>query len=137
MSILPIRVSGSSRSRTVAEVSDVMSRVRSSATEPEILLRQALRRAGIRSFRAWDASLPGKPDIVIPGKGLAIFVDGDYWHGNQYRLRGFDSLQNQLAGINNADYWSRKIRANVDRDFRNTAALLSLGRVVRLLGKQH
>lgn len=122
MTTLPVRPSGLKRNRSVTQVSEVMSRVRSEHTEPERLLANALRRAGIRSFRASDATLPGKPDIVIPGKGLAIFVDGDYWHGNQYRLRGYESLQDQLFGVNNAQYWSSKIAKNIKRDFDNTAA---------------
>jgi DNA mismatch endonuclease, patch repair protein len=122
-----LRHPGLTRSRLAAEVSEVMSRVRSEGTEPEKLLGKALRRAGIRSFRMCDSNLPGKPDIVIPGKGVAIFVDGDYWHGNQYRLRGFECLQDQLFGVNNAQYWSTKIAKNIGRDFENTAALLSSG----------
>ena len=125
MTTLPVSPSGLTHGRSAAEVSEVMSRVRSEGTEPEKLLRRALRREGIRSFRVCDASLPGKPDIVIPGKKLAIFVDGDYWHGNQYRLRGFDSLQDQLFGVNNATYWSTKISRNIQKDLENTAGLLS------------
>lgn len=109
-----------------------MSRVHSQDTTPEKPFRKALRRAGIRSFRACDASLPGKPDVVLPGKGLAIFIDGDFWHGHQYRARGFESLDAQLFGVRNADYWSSKISKNIGRDFSNTAALLDSGwQVVR------
>ena len=109
-----------------------MERVTSRNTGPEVIFRKALRRAGIRSFRACDASLPGKPDIVLPGKGLAIFVDGDFWHGHQYQERGFESVQAQLFGVHNAEYWTTKISRNVDRDFKNTSALLSAGwRVLR------
>jgi DNA (cytosine-5)-methyltransferase 1 len=69
---------------------------------------------------------------VLPSKRLAIFVDGDFWHGHQYKVRGFDSLQSQLADVNNADYWTEKISRNVSRDFKNTAQLLDSGwRVLR------
>jgi DNA mismatch endonuclease (patch repair protein) len=113
-------------------VSEVMGRIGSRDTEPEAIFRRALRRAGLRSFRACDASLPGKPDIVLPGKGLAIFVDGDFWHGHQYQARGFESVQAQLFGVHNAEYWTTKISRNVSRDFNNTGALLSSGwRVLR------
>jgi DNA (cytosine-5)-methyltransferase 1 len=97
-----------------------------------MIFRKALRRAGLRSFRACDASLPGKPDIVLPGKGLAIFVDGDFWHGSQYQARGFESVQAQMFGVHNAEYWTAKISRNVNRDFKNTSALLNTGwRVLR------
>ena len=132
MTTLPVRPSTPPASRPIADVSVAMSGVRSEGTHPERLLRTALRRAGIRSFRTCDTSLPGKPDIVIPGKGLAIFVDGDYWHGNQYRLRGFNSFHDQLLGINNAEYWSQKIERNIDRDFKRTQELMAAGwRVIR------
>jgi DNA (cytosine-5)-methyltransferase 1 len=109
-----------------------MGRVGSRDTEPEKLYRKALRLAGLRSFRACDASLPGKPDIVLPGKGLAIFIDGDFWHGHQYQTRGFESLQAQLDGVHNAKYWTAKISRNISRDFKNTSALLNSGwRVLR------
>src|SRR5271165_378834 len=118
--------------RTAAQVSEVMGRIPARNTEPEAIFRKALRHAGIRSFRVCDDDLPGKPDIVIPGKRLAIFIDGDFWHGNQYRLRGFDSLDQQLFSIRNAAYWTAKISRNVERDFKNTAALLDEGwRVLR------
>ena len=100
--------------RTAAQISEVMSRISAERTEPEVIFQKALRRAGIRSFRICDAKLPGKPDIVIPGKRLAIFIDGDYWHGNQYRLRGFESLGQQLFSVRNAAYWTNKISRNVD-----------------------
>jgi len=104
-----------------------MGRIGSRNTEPETIFRKALRRAGIRSFRACDASLPGKPDIVLPGKGLAIFIDGDFWHGYQYQARGFESVQAQMFGVHNAEYWTAKIFRNVSRDFKNTSALLNSG----------
>jgi len=69
---------------------------------------------------------------VLPGKGLAIFIDGDFWHGHQYQARGFESVQAQMFGVNNAEYWTAKISRNVVRDFKNTSALLNSGwRVLR------
>ena len=104
-----------------------MSRVLSSGTEPEKIFRNAQRLAGIRSFRICDSTLPGKPDIVLPSKRLAIFIDGDFWHGHQYKTRGFESWQAQLSGIHNEEYWSGKISRNVARDLENTSALLRDG----------
>jgi len=109
-----------------------MKAVHGTATEPERIFRKALRKAGIRSFKVCEESLPGKPDIVIPGRRLAIFIDGDFWHGNQYRTRGHINLDQQLNGVHNAAYWRGKIGSNIARDLRNTAELLRAGwRVVR------
>ena len=81
-------------------------------TTPELLLRRNLRGAGLR-YRIDVASLPGRPDLVIPGARLAIFCDGDFWHGRDLKRR----LQ-KLASGHNAPYWIAKIRSNVDRDRR-------------------
>ncbi len=132
MTTLPVRPTAPVPTRSPALVSKIMQRVGSRDTGPEKTFRAALRRAGIRSFRACDATLPGKPDIVLPGKGLAVFIDGDFWHGHQYQDRGFESQQAQLQGVNNADYWIAKIARNVALDFKNTSALLHSGwRVLR------
>jgi DNA (cytosine-5)-methyltransferase 1 len=109
-----------------------MRAVSSSATEPEKLFRRALRQNGIRSFKVCDESLPGKPDIVIPNRKLAIFIDGDFWHGNQYRVRGKLTLEQQLKNVNNSAYWNRKIGNNIARDLGVTSKLLELGwKVIR------
>jgi DNA (cytosine-5)-methyltransferase 1 len=108
-------------------VSETMRKVQSQGTKPEQIFHKALRKVGIRSFRVCDKDLPGKPDIVLPGKKLAIFIDGDLWHGHQYSLRGHTSIQSQFADVNNSGYWSAKLAKNVERDFRNTALLLNEG----------
>lgn len=132
MTIASVQITRGKSARTQFQISEIMGRVGSRDTEPEKLLRKALWRAGVRSFRTCEEDLPGKPDIVLPGKNLAIFVDGNFWHGNQYKARGFESLDAQLFGINNAEYWSTKISRNIFRDFRNTALLLESGwRVLR------
>ncbi len=132
MTTLPARPVEPVPRRPPELVSKIMQRVSSRDTAPEKMFRTALRRAGIRSFRACDATLPGKPDIVVPGKGLAIFIDGDFWHGHQYQSRGFGSQQEQLADVNNGEYWAAKITRNVSRDFQNTSDLLnSSWRVLR------
>src|SRR5262249_38227736 len=101
-------------------------------TEPEQLFQRTLRKAGVRTFRVCDAELPGRPDLVLPGKKLAIFIDGDLWHGHQYALRGHTSLQSQFANVSNSEYWSTKLSKNIERDFINTALLLEKGwRVLR------
>lgn len=96
-------------------VSKTMQSVRSNDTSPERLVRRALWRRGLR-YRLHRSDLPGKPDIVFPGPKVAVFVDGDFWHGNQWRLRGFRSLEEQFDGRANAEYWIPKIKGNMVRD---------------------
>jgi DNA (cytosine-5)-methyltransferase 1 len=100
-----------------------MARVKSRDTAPEKLLRRALRKAGFR-FRSCDPKLPGKPDFVLPSRRLAIFVDGDFWHGRQWQTRKHTSLEGQFARSKSRDYWLGKIRRNMARDMANTSALL-------------
>src|SRR5258708_22510797 len=112
-----------------------MRRVRSRDTTPELLLRRALWAAGLR-FRTCCTTLPGKPDIVIHSKRMAIFIDGDFWHGGQWRRRPVASLGDQFRQTESPGYWLRKIRRNIDRDCRATSALLPGGRSgVRALGR--
>jgi DNA (cytosine-5)-methyltransferase 1 len=118
--------------REPREISAIMRLVRSRDTTPELLLRKALRAAGLR-FRTCAANLPGKPDIVIESKRLAIFIDGDFWHGGQWRRRRLTSLEEQFRQTASRGYWLRKIRRNMERDCRATAALIDSGwGVVRL-----
>src|SRR6478672_1818446 len=103
-----------------------MARVKSRDTAPEKLLRRALRKAGLR-FRSCDTKLPGKPDFVLSARRLAIFVDGDFWHGRQWQTRKHASLEGQFTQSQSRDYWLAKIRRNMARDMANTAALLDKG----------
>ena len=61
--------------------SKIMSSIKSKNTKPEITLRKALWNKGLR-YRKNYKKLPGSPDIVFVGKKVAIFIDGDFWHGN-------------------------------------------------------
>ena len=65
----------------------------------------------------------GKPDFVFPEHRVAVFIDGDFWHGKQWKTRGFRSLQAQFKGIANAEYWIHKIERNVRRDLSVTRRL--------------
>ena len=117
---------------TDAHTSAVMRRIKCRDTEPEKLLRKALWRKGLR-YRTCDGQLPGKPDIVFSSQKLAVFVDGDYWHGNQWRMRGLVSLEDQFQNVRNGKYWVAKIRGNIHRDFATTATLLDDGwTIIRL-----
>jgi DNA mismatch endonuclease (patch repair protein) len=96
-------------------------------TRPERILRAALRRLGLR-HRINNGELPGRPDIVFPTQKLAVFCDGDFWHGRGWRRR-----RARLAGGSNARYWVAKILGNRARDRRVSRSLKRLGwRVVRV-----
>lgn len=111
--------------------SRIMAAVRSRDTKPELALRSALWHRGLR-FRV-RTKLPGKPDIVFPGARVAVFVDGDFWHGNAWRVRGLPSFDAQFEKINNAEFWRSKIKANMARDQRVTTELAADGwHVVRV-----
>ena len=92
-----------------------MKQVRSRDTSPEKVLRKALWAQGLR-YRLHAKRLPGNPDIVFPSARVAVFVDGDFWHGNQWRLRGLSSLEEQFRDSPNASYWVPKITRNMKRD---------------------
>lgn len=120
--------------RTELEISEIMRKVSSKDTKPEMDLRKALWSKGIR-YRLKNDGLPGKPDLVIPSVELIIFVDGDYWHAGQWVRRGLTCLEDQFANSKSQkkEYWIRKIRGNLHRDLSNTANLLSEGwKVLRL-----
>ena len=112
-----------------------MANVRSRNTGPELSLRRALWRVGLR-YRL-DPALPGRPDLVFRGAKVAVFVDGDFWHGNQWSLRGFDSIEEYFRSFPNQAYWSRKISGNVRRDNEVTVILSNLGwTVIRIWESQ-
>lgn len=90
----------------------------------ELVLRKALWALGLR-YRVAVKTLPGKPDIVMSRHRIAIFCDGDFWHG-----RDLDRRLRQLGAGHNASYWVAKIRGNVERDRRHDAALRAAGWIV-------
>ncbi len=89
-----------------------MSRIRGRDTKVELAVRKELHRRGYR-FRVNAAWLAGKPDVVFTKIRLAIFIDGDFWHGWK-----FDQWSHKLA-----PYWREKISGNKARDLRRTASL--------------
>ena len=104
-----------------------MASVRSRDTRPELKLRRALHARGLR-YRVNVRSLPGRPDLVNRLRKIAVFVDGDYWHGNpaEWRRRGFDSLEAQFPEVKR-DFWVRKITANMTRDQEVTETMTADG----------
>lgn len=105
------RISPEARSR-------LMSRIRSKDTGPERAVRSLLHALGFR-FRLHRKDLPGTPDIVLPGRGTAVFVHGCFWHGHACKV---DKMPKSRT-----DYWGPKIEANRVRDTRKAAKLRRLG----------
>lgn len=116
--------------RDPAVTSRMMAAVRGKNTKAEMTLRRALHRRGMR-FRLHAPDVIGRPDIVNRSRRLAVFADGDMWHGNAWRLRGLDRLEDMFP--NNTEFWTKKIRRNMERDREVTARLTEEGwTVVRL-----
>jgi DNA mismatch endonuclease (patch repair protein) len=104
-----------------------MSRIRSKNTSIELSLRRALWASGIR-YRKNYRKLPGTPDIAITKHGIAVFCDGDFWHG-----RDWATVKRKLKS--NREYWVEKIERNIRRDRETNNRLCSMGwTVVRFWG---
>lgn len=96
--------------------SEQMARVRGVDTGPEMALRRALWRAGLR-YRV-RPRIPGRPDLAFVGCKIAVFVDGCFWHG---------CPQHYKASATNVAFWSEKIARNRKRDREVEVALARLG----------
>jgi DNA mismatch endonuclease (patch repair protein) len=90
-----------------------MSHIHSSDTKPEVFFRKALWKWGIR-YRKNVKTLFGTPDIAIKKYKIVIFIDGDFWHGNDWKKKNFLSQEELLSTY--SDYWQKKIRRNIERD---------------------
>ena len=99
--------------RDAATTSRIMGKVKRRNTKPELILRKALCRMGIR-YRVDSKKVYGRPDVSIIKYKLAVFVDGDFWHGNEYRIRKLSRLEDLFP--TNAEFWCRKILGNIERD---------------------
>ncbi len=97
--------------------SEIMSKIRSKNTRAEILVFRELRRRGIYFQKHYNKAL-GKPDIVLPRKKKAVFIDGDFWHGYNFKKQ-----KNRLP----KKYWLKKIEGNIIRDQSNRAKLRRAG----------
>jgi DNA mismatch endonuclease (patch repair protein) len=90
--------------------SEVMRRVRSKNTRPEMAVRRVLHGLGYR-FRLHRPDLPGKPDIVLPRLRTVVFVHGCFWHRHP-------NCRRATVPASNAEFWSEKFSANERRDRR-------------------
>lgn len=106
-----------------------MQNIRSKDTKIEVLLRKALRAKGIGYRKNYD-KLPGKPDIVLTKYKIAIFCDGEFFHGKDWEV-----LKPRLEKSNNSEFWISKISRNRERDDEINKKLLFLGwTVIRFWG---
>jgi DNA mismatch endonuclease (patch repair protein) len=96
-----------------------MAAIRYKNTKPEIVVRKLLCEMGIR-YRLHRSDLPGKPDVVMPGRKTAIFVHGCFFHMHKCRY-------GRVVPATNAEFWQKKRSGNATRDKRNTKQLRKLG----------
>jgi DNA mismatch endonuclease (patch repair protein) len=94
-----------------------MRQQKTKGTNPELLLVDALRRRGFR-VETHVADLPGKPDIVLPARGVVVFVHGCFWHGCPWHFK---------TPRHNRKWWREKIARNKERDRRKAAKLRRQG----------
>jgi DNA mismatch endonuclease (patch repair protein) len=105
--------------------SENMRRIRSRDTKPELLLRHALHKRGLR-YRIHVPGLPGKPDIVFGKKRLAVFVHGCFWHQHA-------GCRQASSPRSNSAYWKPKLARNAERDRQHAEDLIALGYGVLIL----
>lgn len=98
--------------------SEIMSRVKNKGTDIEMSLRRGLFKQGLR-FNT-NTKIIGKPDIVFPHKKIAVFCDGDFWHGKNY-LKEKEQYKK---------FWKEKIKVNILRDRKTNTLLKKQGWVV-------
>jgi DNA mismatch endonuclease, patch repair protein len=104
--------------------SDLMRAIRSKNTQPELVLRRALHRAGYR-YVLHASTLPGKPDIVLPRFSAVIEVRGCFWHGHTCSVGHIPK--------SNVAYWGPKLERTRRRDRRNVSTLRRMGYRVRVI----
>ena len=104
--------------------SQMMASVRTSGTKPELLVRKVLLAEGYRyrlgeNYRRLGRKLPGKPDIVLPGRKTVIFVHGCFWHRHDCHLFVWPKTR--------VEFWETKLNGNHERDAKQQSALLDGG----------
>lgn len=104
---------------TTPEISKRMAKVHLKAGKAEVELAKALWTRGLR-YRKNYRKLPGSPDIAILKHHIAVFVDGEFWHGKDW-----EEKKSRLKS--NKEYWVEKIEENMTRDRRNDMLLSEMG----------
>lgn len=105
--------------RTPAQRRKIMQAVRSGDTLPEMTVRRALWAVGLR-YRLHDRHLPGRPDVVLAGRRIAIFVHGCFWHGHP-------GCPRHRIPKTRSEFWRAKIERNQERDRTAAATLEAAG----------
>lgn len=95
-----------------------MSGIRGKNTKPEMIIRRGLHALGFR-FRLHEKKLPGKPDLVFPGRKAVILIHGCFWHGHDCHLFKWPSSR--------VEFWQAKIFRNREIDTAVVAALIASG----------
>ena len=96
-----------------------MSRIRSKGMAPEVILRRLVYGMGFR-YRLHQSGLPGKPDLVFPGRKKIIFVHGCFWHQHAKCIDGH-------LPKTNLEYWIPKLERNIQRDIKVVNELTEMG----------
>jgi DNA mismatch endonuclease, patch repair protein len=102
-----------------AKRSQMMSGIKGKNSVPEMLVRKALFAKGHR-FRLHRRDLPGTPDIAMPGRKIAIFVHGCFWHAHQ-------GCKYAKTPSTRTEFWTAKLQGNIDRDRRAADKLAQMG----------
>ena len=100
--------------------SEIMAKVHSTNTTPEIRVRKLLHSMGYR-FRLHRKDLPGNPDIVLPKYKMVIFVHGCFWHGCTTCRHA------SIRPVTNVEYWEKKLNHTIERDKSSITALEQMG----------
>lgn len=104
-----------------------MGRIKRRGIILELILRRLIHRMGVR-FRVDHKNIYGRPDILTANYKLLVFVDGDFWHATEDKVRQLSSLEDLFP--TNAKFWCAKNLANIERDRRVNQRLLRVGRMV-------
>lgn len=95
--------------------SRIMSAIKNKNTKPELILRKAMWNDNIKGYRLHWKKVPGRPDIAFPGKMVAIFVNGCFWHRCPYC--------NPPIPKSHLKFWDEKFKKNIERDKRKIMLL--------------
>ena len=101
--------------------SDLMRKIRSTNTSPELKVRKFLFSRGFR-YRLYAKNLPGKPDIILKKYKTVIFINGCFWHGHKCKIGSGNRIPKT-----NSIYWKEKINKNIKRDKSNKVKIKNLG----------
>lgn len=114
---------------TTKQRSELMGKIKSQNTKPEVQLRKALWNCGFR-YRKNLKNLPGCPDIVFPSQRLVVFIDGEFWHGYNWDIKREKIKTNR-------NFWIPKIERNIQRDMQNNRLLTEAGwQVIRFWDRE-